>query len=79
VYSVYIGKLRGRLKVAICEFRDQLSESECVALEAKYSTDDRCSGYQGAEALVRAESSEYSQISKLFERCAKACTDPYLP
>ena len=26
--SVYIGKLRGRHKVAICEFRDQLSESE---------------------------------------------------
>jgi hypothetical protein len=26
--SVYIGKLRGRVKVAVYEFRDELSESE---------------------------------------------------
>lgn len=79
VYSVYIGKLRGRLKVAICEFRDQLSESECVALVAKYSTDDRCSGYQGAEALVGAESSEYSPIGKSSCLCTGAYADPYVP
>lgn len=27
--SVFIGKLRGRVKVAVCEFRDELSESTC--------------------------------------------------
>lgn len=26
-HSVFIGKLRGRVKVAVCEFRDELSES----------------------------------------------------
>lgn len=79
VYSVYIGKLRGRLKVAICEFRDQLSESEYAALAAKHSTDHRCSGYQGAEALVGAESSKYSPIGKSSCRCIGAYTNPYLP
>lgn len=79
MYSVYIGKLRGRLKVAICEFRDQLSESECTAIGTKHSTDKRCSGYQGAKTVVGVEPSEYSQIGKSSCRCAKAYVDPYVP
>jgi hypothetical protein len=34
--SVFIGKLRGRVKVAVCEFRDELSESTC-GCEAPFS------------------------------------------
>ena len=28
---MFIGKLRGRVKVAVCEFRDELSESTCTS------------------------------------------------